>query len=69
MERISIGFQAGQVLGLRVAQDQVSALTSALGGGQGWHQLDTDEGPVNIRLDAVVYLRTENSESKVGFGL
>lgn len=69
MERISIGFAAGQVLALRVEKDVLDELTGALSGQNLWHQLSTDDGAVNIRLDSVVYLRTENPESKVGFGL
>lgn len=69
MERISIGFAAGQVLGLRVSKDQLDELTTALSGQNPWHSVTTDDGSVNVRLDSVVYLRTENPESKVGFGL
>ncbi|MDQ8046013.1 MAG: hypothetical protein AAGC46_16955 [Solirubrobacteraceae bacterium] len=69
MERISIGFAAGQTLSLRVEQDAIDALQSALGGDNLWHKVSTDEGDVSIRLDTVVYLRSESSESKVGFGL
>ena len=69
MERISIGFAAGQVLSLRVEKDVLDELTGALGGQNLWHKLATDDGAVNVRLDTVVYLRTENPESKVGFGI
>jgi hypothetical protein len=69
MERISIGFAAGQVVSLRVEKSVLDELTGALGGQNLWHQVSTDDGSVNIRLDTVVYLRTENPESKVGFGL
>jgi hypothetical protein len=69
MERISIGFAAGQTLGLRVEQAALDALSQALGGNEVWHQIEAEEGAVNVRLDSVVYLRTEKSETKVGFGL
>lgn len=69
MERISIGFAAGQTLGLRVEQPAIDALHAALGSGDGWHEIDAEEGAVKVRLDSVVYLRTEKTESKVGFGL
>lgn len=68
MERISIGFSGGQTLALRVEGDALKALTTALGG-DGWHEIATDEGAVNLRLGEIVYVRTENAESKVGFGL
>ena len=69
MERISIGFAAGQTLSLRVEEDALKGLSNALGGGEQWHHLDTDDGPVTLRLDTVVYLRAESTASKVGFGL
>ena len=42
--RISIGFQGGQVLALRVTDEQLQALHAALGDG-GWHELETEDGP------------------------
>jgi hypothetical protein len=69
MERISIGFAAGQTLNLRLEQDAIDALSSALNGNDLWHKIKTDEGDVNVRLDGIVYLRAESQESKVGFGL
>ena len=37
-QRISIGFQASPPIALRVAQEELDRLTSALGG-EGWHDL------------------------------
>lgn len=69
MERISIGFAAGQVLSLRVGKDALAELTTALSGQSLWHSIAAEDGAVNVRLDSIVYLRSENPESKVGFGL
>ncbi len=69
MERISIGFAAGQTLSLRVEEDALTGLRNALTGSDLWFALDTEDGPVSLRLDTVVYLRAESSASKVGFGL
>lgn len=66
--RVSIGFQGGQVLALRVTDEQLSALNSALGGGT-WHELVTEDGPVRLDLSQVVYVRSESEEQRVGFGL
>ena len=41
--RISIGFQGGQVLALRVADEQLKGLYDALGGG-GWHEVESEDG-------------------------
>jgi hypothetical protein len=66
--RVSVGFQGGQVLALRVTDGQLEALYRALGNG-GWHELETEEGPVRLDLGQVVYVRSEESDQRVGFGI
>jgi hypothetical protein len=65
--RVAIGFQGGQVLALRVSDEQLLSLSEALGGA-GWHEIDSDEGPVRLDLAQVVYVRSESDELRVGFG-
>ena len=65
--RIGIGFQGGQVLALRVTDEQLAALNAALRSG-GWHEVDSEEGPVRLDLSQVVYVRSESDELRVGFG-
>ncbi len=70
MDRISIGFAAGQVLSLRVEDNVLKALLGAVDtDSAGWYAVDSDDGPVKLRLDSVVYVRAESKESKVGFGI
>jgi hypothetical protein len=64
--RISIGFQGGQVLGLRVSDEQLALLKSELVKG-GWHEIESEEGPVRLELAQVVYVRAESDELRVGF--
>jgi hypothetical protein len=64
---ISIGFHGGQVLALRVSDEQLKSLYEALGGG-GWHELESEDGPVRLDLGQVVYVRAEDDDSRVGFG-
>jgi hypothetical protein len=65
--RVSVGFQGGQVLALRVTDEQLEGLYRALGDG-GWHELETEEGPVRLDLGQVVYVRSEQNDQRVGFG-
>jgi hypothetical protein len=67
--RVAIGFQGGQVLALRVSDEQLTALNKALvAEAAGWHDLESDEGPVRLDLSQVVYVRSESDELRVGFG-
>jgi hypothetical protein len=66
-QQISIGFQGGQVLALRVSEDQLKALYKALSD-KGWHELSSEEGPVRLDLGQVVYVRSESDDLRVGFG-
>jgi hypothetical protein len=65
--RISVGFAGGQVLALRVSDEQLKALHKALGS-TGWHELGTEDGPVRLDLGQIVYVRAESDDSRVGFG-
>jgi hypothetical protein len=64
---ISIGFHGGQVLALRVGEEQLQDLQKSLGSG-GWHELQTEDGPVRLDLAQVVYVRSEIDDQRVGFG-
>ncbi len=65
--RISIGFQGGQVLALRVSDEQLKSATRRCWVA-GWHELETEDGPVRLDLAQVVYVRAEEDDSRVGFG-
>jgi len=65
--RITVGFQGGQVLALRVGDKALSKLYEALGG-DGWHELETEDGAVRVDLRQVVYVSSDSEEARVGFG-
>jgi hypothetical protein len=67
-QRISIGFQASPPLALRVSDEQLANLNGALGR-EGWHEIDAEDGSVKLNLAHVLWVRTENDEHRVGFGL
>ena len=64
---VTIGFGVGQSLVVRLEEDQIKRLRKSLSDG-GWLELDTEDGTAQVRLDAVVYLRVEGDEHRVGFG-
>lgn len=69
LQRITIGFH-GQALAARVAPDQLAALRKALEkGGEGWHEVEAEDGTVALDLAKVVFIRVEADEQRVGFGI
>jgi hypothetical protein len=69
VRRAAIGFQGGQVLSLRISEDNLTELRTALsnGGGGGWREVEAADGAVVLDLGQVVYLRVESDEHRVGF--
>lgn len=67
LQRISIGFH-GQTLAARVVPDQLAALRAALEGGEGWHELEAEDGTVLLDLAKVVFVQVDAGEQRVGFG-
>jgi hypothetical protein len=65
--RVTVGFQGGQVLALRLTDEQLKGLNKSLGTG-GWHEIDGEDGPVRIDLAQVVYVSADSDELRVGFG-
>ncbi len=65
--RVTLGFQGGQVLALRVSEKQLEGLYQSLGG-NGWYELDSEEGPVRVEVAQLVYISADSSEPHVGFG-
>jgi hypothetical protein len=67
--RAALGFTGGgQVLSLRLADDQLTALREALqDGSQRWYEVEATDGAVLVDLGQVAYLRVESGEHRVGF--
>ncbi len=67
--RVDIGFQGGQSLAVRVADEALDALREALTDEQPerWHTLRTEDSDVSLDLAQIVYVRLETEEHRVGF--
>ena len=66
-QKISVGFQGGQVLSARVAPGELTRLRNALGS-DGWHEMTAEDGTVALDLRTVVYVLVDHEEHRVGFG-
>ena len=66
--RSALGFQGGQVLSLRLSEEQLKELRQTLRDGrERWHEVEATDGAVLVDLGQVVYLRVESDEHRVGF--
>lgn len=68
-QRVDVGFQGGQVLALRLSEDEHQKLTKALGGERSgnWHEVTAVDSRISIDLAQVVYVRLDTEAHKVGF--
>jgi hypothetical protein len=66
--RAAIGFQGGQVLSLRLSEEQLTSLRTTLKeGGERWQEVEASDGAVLIDIGQVVYLRVESDDHRIGF--
>ena len=65
-QRVEIGFEGGQVISARLADDDLKDLRKQLEKG-GWHDLRTEDGVLAVYLGKVAFLRIESGDHRVGF--
>jgi prefoldin subunit 5 len=66
--RAAIGFQGGQVLSLRLSDDQLTTLRTTLREGrERWQEVEASDGAVLVDIGQVVYLRVESDDHRIGF--
>lgn len=66
-QRVEIGFEGGQVIAARLADDDLKDLRKQLEKG-GWHDLHTEDGVISLYLGKVAFLRVASGNHRVGFG-
>jgi hypothetical protein len=66
-ERVSIGFSGGGVVEVRVDNAKLKDLRKALEKGEGWYDIDAEEGMVAIDVSQVVFLRSATTPQRIGF--
>lgn len=69
-KKISVGFQSGQGLSLRIAQDEFDKLVEAIKSrADGWHTIKDEDREIVIRPDQVDFYAVDTSgrETRVGF--
>ena len=67
-QRVEIGFEDGQVVSVRLTEEELKDLRKAVEKG-GWHDVHTEDGVLAIYLGKVAFLRIDSGEGRVGFGV
>ena len=67
-QKVEIGFEGGQVVSVRLEENELKGLRKQLEKG-GWHDLKTEDGVLTVYLGKVAFLRIDSGAGRVGFGL
>jgi hypothetical protein len=65
--KVEIGFGIGQVLSVKLDEEQLADLRKAVESGKGWYDLKTAEGSVALNVATVVFLRVNDASHSIGF--
>lgn len=66
LKKVEIGFEGGQVLPLRIDEEQLRSLRAQVEQG-GWHDIETEEGTLSVYVGKIAFLRTASGQQRVGF--
>jgi hypothetical protein len=66
--RVEIGFEGGQVVSVRLADEALKDLRKQLEKG-GWYDVSTEDGILSVYLGKIAFLRIDSGEHRVGFSL
>ena len=67
-QKVEIGFEGGQVVAVRLDEDELKDLRKQVEKG-GWHDVRTEDGVLSVYLGKVTFLRIDSGGSRVGFTL
>lgn len=67
-QRVEIGFDGGQVVSVRLTDDELKDLRKQVEKG-GWYDVRTEDGVLAVYVGKVAYLRIDSGAHRVGFSL
>jgi len=67
LSRIEVGFDGGQVMTVRVADEALSRLRAEIERAGGWHELETEDGMVSLDTSKVVFVKIAGAPHTIGF--
>jgi hypothetical protein len=67
LRRVEVGFAGGQAISLRLAQRAYDSFRKDVQRGGGWTEVESADGLVSVNLDAVVFMKLDTGDHRVGF--
>jgi hypothetical protein len=67
-QRVEIGFDGGQVVSVRLRDDELKDLRRQVERG-GWYDVKTEDGVLAVYVGKIAFLRIDSGEHRVGFSL
>ena len=67
-QRVEIGFDGGQVVSVRLSDEELKELRAQVEQG-GWYDVRTEDGVLAVYVGKVAFLRIDSGEHRVGFSL
>jgi hypothetical protein len=67
VKKVQIGFGIGQSVSVKLTGDQLADLRKAVESGDGWYDLQSEDGPVALNLSTVVFLQVDEPSHRIGF--
>ena len=65
-QKIEIGFEGGQVISVRLGDDELKELRKQVEKG-GWHDVKTEDGTLALYLGKVSFIQINSGAHRVGF--
>ncbi len=65
-QKVEIGFEGGQVVAVRLTEDELKDLRKQVEKG-GWHDISTEDGVLAVYVGKVAFLRIDSGEHRIGF--
>jgi hypothetical protein len=66
-QRVEVGFTGGQAIALRISQKEYENLRKDVQRGGGWTEVESADGLVALNLDAIVFMKLDTGDHRVGF--
>ena len=66
-ERVLIGFSGGGMVEIRIDEAKLRDLRKALDKGDGWFDIEAEEGFVAVDLRQIVFIRSATTPQRIGF--